>query len=191
MKSVSFSLRSRSLGEVLESEPKRIAPEVEAKRMKSVSFSLGSRSLGEVLESEPKRMEIELKRDEEEGKDVAAPRNIVVETVEEEEEMKEKKGDMFSPEMDPPFPEERKAEQKEEWERLARELRERKVTKSDDAAVPEYLWEEHLLSDGPTPWNISEADRPKLRRGMMLLRERMLRWVVEKEDHNFFPRVDT
>jgi hypothetical protein len=77
-----------------------------------------------------------------------------------------------------------KAEQKEEWERLARELRERKARKSDDAALPEYLWEEHLLSDRPTPWTISEADRPKLRPGKDAA-------LVEEEDHNFLPCVDT
>jgi hypothetical protein len=34
---------------------------------------------------------------------------------------------------------------------IAREKREWKATKADDAAVPEYLWEEHLLNDCPTP----------------------------------------
>jgi hypothetical protein len=57
---------------------------------------------------------------------------------------------------------------------VSRQHRERKATKSDDAEVPEDLWEDHLLSDGPTPWIVS--DRTKLREGMWLLRRRMLRW---------------
>jgi hypothetical protein len=131
----------------------------------------------ETVSEEEEKMEI----DEEEIWMTEAPQDVVVETVDEEEERieidEEEKGGMRSPETDPPHPEEMKAEQKEEWDRLARcELWERKATKSDDAAVPEYLWEEHLLRDGPTPWTISEADRPKLRSAMNLLRGRMLRW---------------
>jgi hypothetical protein len=57
---------------------------------------------------------------------------------------------------------------------VSRQHRERKATKSDDAEIPEDLWEDHLLSDGPTPWVVS--DRTKLREGMWLLRRRMLRW---------------
>jgi hypothetical protein len=57
---------------------------------------------------------------------------------------------------------------------VSRQHRERKATKSDDAEIPEDLWEDHLLSDGPTPWVVS--DRTRLREGMWLLRRRMLRW---------------
>jgi hypothetical protein len=39
---------------------------------------------------------------------------------------------------------------------IAQEKRERKATKADDADVPEYLWEEHLLNDCPTPWVLKE-----------------------------------
>jgi hypothetical protein len=45
---------------------------------------------------------------------------------------------------------------KEVLHEIAREKRERKATKADDAAVPEYLWEEHLLNDCPTPWVLKE-----------------------------------
>ena len=31
---------------------------------------------------------------------------------------------------------------------IAREARERKATKADDAEVPIYLWEEHMINDG-------------------------------------------
>jgi hypothetical protein len=42
---------------------------------------------------------------------------------------------------------------KEVLEEIAREKRERKAArKPDGALVPEYLWEEHLLHDCPTPW---------------------------------------
>jgi hypothetical protein len=46
--------------------------------------------------------------------------------------------------------------------------------------VPEYLWEEHLLNDGPTPWHVGDDDLPKFRRSMNLLRARMLRWWKRK-----------
>jgi hypothetical protein len=64
----------------------------------------------------------------------------------------------------------------EEWdaalEDAACQKREQKATKADDAPIPEYLWEEHLLSDGPTPWVVT--DFVKLRKAMDLLRARML-----------------
>jgi hypothetical protein len=66
-------------------------------------------------------------------------------------------------------------DKKQELDAIAREARERKATKADDAEVPEYLWwEDHLLNDGPTPWYMSDEDRPKLRRAMNLLRAQML-----------------
>jgi len=43
---------------------------------------------------------------------------------------------------------------------IARELRERKAVKSDDAGIPEYLWEEHLVDDGDRVWG--NEDRLKL-----------------------------
>jgi hypothetical protein len=57
---------------------------------------------------------------------------------------------------------------------VLRQHRERKATKSDDAEVPEDLWEDHFLSDGPTPWVIT--NRTKLREATWLLRRRMLLW---------------
>jgi hypothetical protein len=57
---------------------------------------------------------------------------------------------------------------------IAREKRERKATKADDAEIPEYLWEEHLLDDSPPPWVVKE--RTKLRRAIGMLRAWMLRW---------------
>jgi hypothetical protein len=53
-------------------------------------------------------------------------------------------------------------------------LRERKATKSDDAAVPEYLWLEHLVEDGPSEWLAKQQEG--LPAAMDLLRVRMLCW---------------
>jgi hypothetical protein len=61
---------------------------------------------------------------------------------------------------------------------IDREKRERKATKSDNAEVPEYLWEEHLLADSPTPWVV--AERTKLRKAIRMLRTCMLRWWKNK-----------
>ena len=41
---------------------------------------------------------------------------------------------------------------------LERNARERMATKSDNAAIPIYLWKEHLLKDGPTPWVPTEGN---------------------------------
>jgi hypothetical protein len=60
---------------------------------------------------------------------------------------------------------------KEVLHEIAREKRERKATKADDAAVPEYLWEKHLLNDCPTPWVLKE--RTRLRKAIRLFRARM------------------
>jgi hypothetical protein len=57
---------------------------------------------------------------------------------------------------------------KEVLHEIAREKREGKATKAGDADVPEYLWEEHLLNDCPTPWVLQE--RTQLRRVIWLLR---------------------
>jgi hypothetical protein len=67
---------------------------------------------------------------------------------------------------------------------VSRQHRERKATKSDDAEVPEYLWEDHFLSDGPTPWVVT--DRTKLREAMWLLRRRMLLWWQRNVTITFF-----
>ena len=39
---------------------------------------------------------------------------------------------------------------------ILRETREKKATKSDKDPVPTYLWEEHLVADGPSPWSDKE-----------------------------------
>jgi hypothetical protein len=57
---------------------------------------------------------------------------------------------------------------------VSRQHRERKATKSDEAEVPEYLWEGHFLSDGMTPWVVTY--QTKLREAMWLLQRRMLLW---------------
>jgi hypothetical protein len=53
-------------------------------------------------------------------------------------------------------------------------LRERKAMKSDDAAVPEYLWLEYLVEDGPSEW--SAKQQGGLPAAMDLLPGRMLCW---------------
>ena len=57
---------------------------------------------------------------------------------------------------------------------VSREHRERKATKSDSAPVPTYLWEEHLVVDGPTPW--SDKQQEDLARAMYITRNVGLRW---------------
>eukprot|EP00978_Attheya_sp_CCMP212_P017428 scaffold46399_cov52-Attheya_sp.AAC.1 len=42
---------------------------------------------------------------------------------------------------------------------IDREKRERKATKSDDAEVPVYLWEEHLIDDGEFGWTTEDLPR--------------------------------
>jgi hypothetical protein len=69
---------------------------------------------------------------------------------------------------------------------IAREARQRKATKLDDAEIPAYLWEEHLMmTDGLTPWNAESTDMPKLRRRMNLMRRRMLVWWKSKVTWSF------
>jgi hypothetical protein len=65
-------------------------------------------------------------------------------------------------------------------EDIAREARQRKATKSDDAEMPTYLWEDYLMKDGPTPWNAVTTNMPTLRRGMNLMRRRMLAWWKQR-----------
>jgi hypothetical protein len=67
-----------------------------------------------------------------------------------------------------------KGSKREILDQIARDLRERKAVKSDDAAIPEYLWEEHLTADDVRVW--TPSDRVGLPRAMDLLRARMLRW---------------
>ena len=57
---------------------------------------------------------------------------------------------------------------------IARENRDRKATKSDDAEVPEYLWLEHLVQAGERRWTDEEI--MKLLSAMHTVREGCLRW---------------
>jgi hypothetical protein len=58
---------------------------------------------------------------------------------------------------------------------VSRQQQERKAVKADDAAVPEYLWEEHLMTGSEVnDWNSKSIDN--LRRVSSWLREHMLRW---------------
>jgi hypothetical protein len=69
-------------------------------------------------------------------------------------------------------------------DKISRDLREKEAVKSDDAAIPEYLWEDHLVDDDIRDW--SHQDRVGLPCAMDLLRGRMLTtsylsWM--KEEH--------
>jgi hypothetical protein len=67
---------------------------------------------------------------------------------------------------------------KEELDGASRRAWEKKAVKSDDAGVPEYLWLEHLVEDGPTPWPArAVAGFP---RAATLMRRVMLRWWKRK-----------
>jgi hypothetical protein len=57
-------------------------------------------------------------------------------------------------------------------QQLTQDLRERKATKSDDAAVPLSLWEEHLINDGARAW--TKGERRKLGPACDALRKRFL-----------------
>jgi hypothetical protein len=60
---------------------------------------------------------------------------------------------------------------------IARTKQEQRAAKSDDAMAPKYLWVEHLMSDGPTPW--PEARRHSLPKAMATARQYLLRrWKV-------------
>jgi hypothetical protein len=60
-------------------------------------------------------------------------------------------------------------------EDVARQQRERKAVKSDDAEVPEYLWEEHLIAGSEKlKWDAKDMD--SLRRVSTWLRGKMLCW---------------
>jgi hypothetical protein len=58
-------------------------------------------------------------------------------------------------------------------EAVDREKRERKATKSDDAEVPVYLWEEHMINDGD--FRRTTADLPRMRPLMDACRVLMLK----------------
>jgi hypothetical protein len=76
---------------------------------------------------------------------------------------------------------------KELLNEIAREKREGKATKADDAVVPELLWEEHLFDDCPTPWVLEE--RTRLRWVIILLRARMLKWWNRRVARSFLAWV--
>mmetsp|Transcript_18233 Transcript_18233/g.45137 ORF Transcript_18233/g.45137 Transcript_18233/m.45137 type:complete len:1296 (-) Transcript_18233:2196-6083(-) len=62
-----------------------------------------------------------------------------------------------------------------------RDVRERKATKSDDAAVPEYLWTEHFIEESEVKSGWQESDKPAIEKGMAILRKYLLRrwkWKV-------------
>jgi hypothetical protein len=62
-------------------------------------------------------------------------------------------------------------------DKIARDLCKRKAVKSDNAAIPEYLWEDHLSDDNMPIWTL--CDWVGLPGAMDLLRERT--WM--KEEH--------
>eukprot|EP00978_Attheya_sp_CCMP212_P006384 scaffold14451_cov47-Attheya_sp.AAC.1 len=70
---------------------------------------------------------------------------------------------------------------------IDREKRERKATKSDDAEVPVYLWEEHLIDDGEFGW--TTEDLPRLRPLIEACKTMMLRWWKRKVTSSFFKWV--
>ncbi len=57
------------------------------------------------------------------------------------------------------------------------------MVKSDDAAIPEYLWEDHLTEDNDRVW--TPRDWVGLPRAMDLLRDRMLCGWLEEEGDRF------
>jgi hypothetical protein len=63
---------------------------------------------------------------------------------------------------------------KDHLEGITKDMRERKATKSDDAAVPMSLWEEHLVEDGTREWTAEE--KKGLPRACDFFRKRMLYW---------------
>jgi hypothetical protein len=60
-------------------------------------------------------------------------------------------------------------------EDIARDKQEQKACKADDAAVPEYLWEEHLLN-GLKEQQWDNTKLQKVRRLSKWLRSKMLCW---------------
>jgi hypothetical protein len=69
-------------------------------------------------------------------------------------------------------------------EEVSRENRERKAVKSDDAAVPKYLWEEHLTSGSRVKeWN--DQVMHDLINVLRWLRKRMLAWWKQKVESSY------
>jgi hypothetical protein len=67
--------------------------------------------------------------------------------------------------------------------------REQKAAKADGAAVPEYLWLEHLMDDGPTPWLM--ASRKTLPKPMTTARKYLIRrWKVRLR-HAFWNWIES
>eukprot|EP00978_Attheya_sp_CCMP212_P000239 scaffold463_cov46-Attheya_sp.AAC.3 len=69
-------------------------------------------------------------------------------------------------------------------EAIDREKRERKATKSDDAEVPVYLWEEYMINDGD--FGRTTADLPRMRPLMGACRVPMLKWWKRKVTSSLF-----
>eukprot|EP00978_Attheya_sp_CCMP212_P021401 scaffold62428_cov58-Attheya_sp.AAC.4 len=61
-----------------------------------------------------------------------------------------------------------------ELDAISREIRERKATKADDAEVPTYLWDKHLLADSDFGW--TDQDMPRLNLLGSVLKKLMLNW---------------
>ncbi len=67
---------------------------------------------------------------------------------------------------------------------ISRVEREKLATKSDDAEIPVYLWREHLVNDGPTPW--TEVQQTGLDAAMDMMRSVCLRWWKRKVQRSLF-----
>jgi hypothetical protein len=52
------------------------------------------------------------------------------------------------------------------------------------------MWEEHLMKDGPSPWDVGCTDMTRLRRAMTLMRARMVRWWRKKVSTSFLTWVN-
>jgi hypothetical protein len=70
--------------------------------------------------------------------------------------------------------EEREAGRREIFEEIDNTLREQKAVKADNAEVPEFLWFNHLVDDGPSEWRLGQQER--LAWAMEVTRARMLCW---------------
>jgi hypothetical protein len=66
---------------------------------------------------------------------------------------------------------------------MRREKRERIAAKADDAEVPEYLWLEHMMDDGPFNW--SNEQEQAVMSMIAWFRKRMLRWWKNKVRTSF------
>ena len=85
---------------------------------------------------------------------LSGPSELTVETVTEEQE--ETSGVVSDA---PPKAPEKDSEFETLLEDVSRQQRERKAVKADDAAVPEYLWREHLMAGSwKTEWDVKALD---------------------------------